>query len=273
MTPDEYCQQKAAPRGSALFYALLRAPAARRPGLLALHAWWREVAGIGDEVHDADVARQKLAWWARETERCFTGRAEHPVTRALAPHVAGGAVRAESLGVVIEALDFDLRHPRYVDYALLRRQAERSAGVVSEAALALLGAADEASRAYAQQLGLALRLVAAIRNVGHDARHGRLRLPFEDLQRFGVPAGDLLDGQYVEGFVPLMRFEAQRARAALAEARASLPPAQRATLRPALALAAIHATLLDEIEREDFRVLHQRIALTPLRKLWLALRA
>jgi phytoene synthase len=273
MTPEEYCQQKAAPRGSALFYALLRAPAARRPALLALHAWWREVAGIADEVHDTDVARQKLAWWARESERCLAGQAAHPVTRALAPYAAGGALRREPFAEVIEALDFDLRNPRYVDYALLRRQAEQSVGAVSELSATLLGATDEGSRAYARQLGVALRLVAAIRNVGRDARHGCVRLPLEDLQRFGVTVAELRDRRYVEGFQPLMRFQAQRARATLAHALSALPADRRAALHPTVALAAIYRALLDEIEQAGFAVLHQRIALTPLRKLWIAWRA
>jgi phytoene synthase len=87
-----------------------------------------------------------------------------------------------------------------------------------------------------------------------------------------VRVADLLEGRYVEGYLPLMRLQAQRARSVYAEALAALPAADRPAQRPGLVMAAIYATLLDEIEREDFRVLHQRVALTPLRKLWIAWR-
>jgi phytoene synthase len=87
-----------------------------------------------------------------------------------------------------------------------------------------------------------------------------------------VKVSDLLDGRYVEGYLPLMQSQARRARTVYAAALAALPAADRRAQRPGLIMGAIYATLLDEIEREGFRVLHQRIALTPLRKLWIAWR-
>lgn len=97
-------------------------------------------------------------------------------------------------------------------------------------------------------------------------------IPVDELQRFEVRAADLLAGRYVDGFVPLMRFQAERARATYREAIDLLPAVDRRAQRPGLIMGAIYATLLDEIERENFQVLHQRIALTPLRKLWIAWR-
>jgi len=125
---------------------------------------------------------------------------------------------------------------------------------------------------YADTLGLALQLTNIIRDVGDDARRGRIYLPIEDLQRHGVAVHQILKGDAPEGFEALMRFQAERARGFYRDAFAALPAHERRAQRPGLVMAAIYATLLDEIEREDFRVLHQRIALTPLRKLWIAWR-
>jgi phytoene synthase len=125
---------------------------------------------------------------------------------------------------------------------------------------------------YAARLGLALQLINVIRDVGDDARRGRLYLPLDELQRFNVKAADILAARYVDGFVPLMRFQTERARAVYKEAHALLPIEDRKPQRPGLMMGAIYSALLTEIEREDFQVLHQRIALTPLRKLWLAWR-
>jgi phytoene synthase len=92
------------------------------------------------------------------------------------------------------------------------------------------------------------------------------------MQRFDVKASDVLAARYVEGFVPLMRFQADRARTMYRDALALLPAVDRKAQRPGLMMGAIYSALLTEIEHENFQVLHQRIALTPLRKLWLAWR-
>ena len=109
-----------------------------------------------------------------------------------------------------------------------------------------------------------------IRDVGDDARRGRIYLPLSDLQQFGVRASDILNSHYSEKFSALMAFEAARARALYAEAIAALPKQDQRAQRPGLMMAAIYYALLAEIEHEQWQVLHQRISLTPVRKLWLA---
>jgi len=272
MSPDEYCQHKAAASGSSFYYSFLFLPPERRRAITALYAFCREVDDVVDEMQDAAVAQAKLAWWAQEIDRMYAGEPQHPVTRALAPHSAPFGIRRESLLLVLEGMAMDLRQNRYLDYATLARYCHNVAGVVGELAAGIFGASDERTYEYARKLGLALQLTNILRDVGEDARRGRVYLPLEDLQRHGVRIADLLAGRYVDGYLALMRFEAQRARAAYAQALANLPAADRRAQRPGLIMGAIYAALLDEIEREDFRVLHQRIALTPLRKLWIAWR-
>jgi len=272
MSPDEYCQQKAAASGSSFYYSFLFLPPERRRAITALYAYCREVDDVVDEMQDPAVARAKLAWWADEIGRLFAGDPQHPVARALAPHLAVFGIRRDSLLLVLEGMAMDLQRNRYLDYATLARYCHNVAGVVGELSAGIFGASDERTYEYARKLGLALQLTNIIRDVGEDARRGRVYLPLDELQRHGVRVDDLLDGRYVDGYLPLMRSQAQRARDVYAEALASLPAADRRAQRPGLIMGAIYATLLDEIEREGFRVLHQRVALTPLRKLWIAWR-
>jgi len=272
MSPDEYCQQKAAASGSSFYYSFLFLPPERRRAITALYAYCREVDDVVDELQDAGVAQAKLAWWAQEVERLYAGDPQHPVMRALAPHLQAYDITRERLLLVLEGMAMDLRQNRYLDFANLARYCHNVAGVVGEMAAGIFGVSDQRTYAYARNLGLALQLTNIVRDVGEDARRGRIYLPLEDLQRFGVKAADLLSGTYVEGYLPLMRLQAERARRAYAEAIGFLPEADRKAQRPGLIMGAIYATLLDEIERESFRVLHQRIALTPLRKLWIAWR-
>jgi phytoene synthase len=176
------------------------------------------------------------------------------------------------LNQIIDGMQMDLEPRRYLDFAGLERYCFHVAGVVGLLSAGIFGITQEATLDYAKELGIAFQLTNIIRDVGEDARIGRIYLPVDELERFQVPAADLAAARYSAGFTELMRFQASRARATYERAYALLPPIDRNAQRPGLIMAGIYGTLLDEIEREDFRVLHQRIALTPLRKLWIAWR-
>jgi 15-cis-phytoene synthase len=170
----------------------------------------------------------------------------------------------------------DLQQSRYLDFAGLARYCHLVAGVVGEVAANIFGRTEGQTVQYAHRLGLAMQLTNIIRDVGDDARRGRIYLPVDELQRFGVKANELLMRDapwgYSERFTALMTFQAERAHRIYDEAFALLPAADRRTQRPGLAMAQIYRTLLREIEADDFRVLHQRVSLTPLRKVWIAMR-
>jgi phytoene synthase len=136
----------------------------------------------------------------------------------------------------------------------------------------IFGQADTATLEYAGHLGQCLQLINIIRDVGEDARRGRIYLPLDDLKKHGVKTTDILESRYVDGFVPLMQSMATRARQAHTLAMKALPPSQIRAQRAGLIMAAIYLALLDELERDHFQVLHQRISLTPLRKLFIAWR-
>jgi len=270
MTPDEYCQEKAARSGSSFYYAFLFLPPQRRRAITALYAFCREVDDVVDECTDAQVARIKLAWWRTELDKMFAGRPEHPVTRALAPHLQACGITRERLEAVIAGMEMDLDQSRYLDWPGLRKYCWHAAGVVGELSAGIFGYSDPRTLIYAEKLGLAFQLTNIIRDVGDDARRGRIYLPIDELQRFDVKAADILNRRHSERFEALMRFQAERARALYREAMQNLPEADRRSQRPGLMMAAIYHALLEEIERERWQVLDQRISLTPLRKLWLA---
>lgn len=272
MTPDEYCRDKASASGSTFYYAFRFLPPARRSAITALYAYCREIDDAVDETSDRAIAGAKLDWWQGEIERLFAGTPQHPVTRALAPHVGPFGLSRERLLLVLEGMRADLTQARFPDFAALARYCYLVAGAVGEMAASIFGATDAATFEYARQLGQALQLVNILRDVGEDARRGRIYLPLDDMVRHGVGVSDVLAGRYVEGFEPLMRFEAQRARTAFARALASLPAADYRAQRPGIIMGAIYSSLLEELARDGFRVLHQRVALTPIRKLGIAWR-
>ena len=273
MTPDEYCAQKVAQSGSSFYYSFRLLPAPRRAAISALYAYCREVDDVVDEVSDPSVARVKLAWWRTEVDAIFSGTPQHPVALALAQAVERHGIAQAHLLTVIDGMQMDLDKVRYVDFAELETYCDRVAGVVGLMSAAIFGYEDASTLVYARKLGVAFQLTNIIRDVGEDARRGRIYLPQDELARFGVPPSDVLRACWSPAFAELMRFETERARAWYDAAFAALPARDRHAQRAGLAMAAIYRTLLDEIARDGYRVLDRRIALTPLRKLWIATRA
>ena len=272
MTPEQYVQEKAAASGSSFYYAFLFLPPPRRAAITAFYAFCREVDDVVDEVTDPGVARTKLAWWQVEVAKSFNGSPSHPVMHALVPHVPVFGIEQAHLQAVIRGCEMDLEQTRYLDFPALQRYCHLVAGVVGEVAARIFGQTQPETTAYAQKMGLAFQLTNIIRDVGEDAMRGRIYLPVNELQQFEVKAHEILQRQHSDRFVALMRFQAQRAHALYDEAIALLPAADRRSQKPGLMMASIYRTLLREIEAEDFQVLHQRISLTPVRKLWLAWR-
>ena len=270
MTPDEYCQQRAARSGSSFYYSFLFLPPERRRAITALYAFCREVDDVVDEIGDAGVARSKLAWWRGEVAAVYKGTPQHPVTRALVPVVGAFGLPEEHFQAVIDGMAMDLERTRYLDFADLETYCHRVAGVVGLMSAEIFGYADPSTRGYARDLGIALQLTNIVRDVGEDARRGRIYLPQADLARHGVTATALLRRIEDDAFRAMMSEQVDRARGWYARALDQLPPGDRPPQRPGLIMAAIYRALLEEIERERFAVLNQRIALTPLRKLWIA---
>ncbi|MBL0394911.1 presqualene diphosphate synthase HpnD [Ramlibacter monticola] len=270
MTPEQYVQQKAAASGSSFYYAFLFLPPPRRAAITAFYAFCREVDDVVDEVSDPGVARTKLAWWHAEVAKSFAGDPSHPVMQALMPCVPDFGLEQSQLQAVIRGCEMDLEQTRYLDFPNLQRYCHLVAGVVGEVAARIFGQSRPETTEYAHKLGLAFQLTNIIRDVGEDALRGRIYLPVNELQQFDVKAHEILQRKHSDRFVALMRFQAQRAHALYEEALALLPAQDRRAQKPGLMMASIYRTLLREIEHEDFRVLNQRISLTPLRKLWLA---
>ena len=270
MTPQDYVQQKASASGSSFYYAFLFLPPQRRAAITAFYAFCREVDDVVDEVSDPGVAASKLAWWRNEVHQAFAGKPSHPVTQALIPLVPEFGIDESSLQSVIDGCEMDLTQTRYLDYPNLTRYCHLVAGVVGEVSAKIFGQADAATTAYAHKLGQAFQLTNIIRDVGEDAMRGRIYLPVSELQQFDVKAHEVLNRLHSDRFQALMQFQAARANALYDEAFGLLPAADWKHQKPGLMMASIYRTLLREIEAQKFPVLTQRVALTPLRKLWLA---
>ena len=272
MTPDDYCQKKAAKSGSSFYYAFRMLPEARRLAITACYAFCREVDNIVDEVSDPAVARTKLMYWRREVDALFLGAAQHPVMQALTPHIEPMRLPQSAFHTVIDGMQQDLEKTRYLNIAELSAYCYKAAGVVGEVSARIFGMSvpeNPKTLEYARTLGEALQLTNIIRDVGEDARRGRIYLPQDDLARFGVSSSALLRCEPDDKFEALMAFQYGRAIQVYDHALSLLPAEDKRTQRAGLAMGAIYRALLEEIRRDGYRVLEYRVALTPIRKLWI----
>ena len=270
MTPDEYCQDKAAKSGSSFYYSFRFLPALQRQAIIALYAFCREVDDTVDEISDADVARAKLEWWREEVQRTFKKEATHPVGKALETALEHFDLHEEYFLEIIDGMEMDLDQFTYPEFKQLALYCHRAASVVGLLSVEIFGYQDRKTLNYAEHLGMALQLTNIIRDVREDAERGRIYLPLEDLKRFNVTQQDILDLKSSSNFVDLLKFQTERAKRYYQQALETLPEADRYTQRTGLIMANIYEATLNEIEKDNFQVMHHRVSLTPLRKLWIA---
>ena len=263
---------------SNFYYAFLTLPRRRREALYAVYAFCRtvdDVADLADERGlDRAAQRSELERWRRDVALCYEPdrRPENPIAAGLAEAVRTFAIPREALVAIIDGVEMDLDQARYETAEDLYPYCYRVASAVGLCCIEIFGYTDPRAREYAIKLGTALQLTNIIRDVGTDARAGRIYVPQEDLRKFGVTAADLRTGRYTDEFVRLMRHQAERARQFYRAAQESFPTADGRSLVPAEIMGRIYRALLDEIEARDFRVFDQRITLPATRKVAIALR-
>ncbi len=270
MTPEQYCEDKAAGSGSSFYYSFLFLEAEARRAITALYAFCREVDDVVDECHEPDVARTKLAWWREEITRTFAGQPQHPVGKALVAPLARYNLPQEYFQEIIDGMQMDLDCNAYRSFSELTLYCYRVASVVGLMAAEIFGYEDRRTLKYAHDLGIALQLTNILRDVGEDARRGRVYIPEDELTRFEVSREDLIAGHSNEQTRALFAFQAQRAQQFYQQAYAHLPEVDRYSQRTGLIMAAVYEATLEEIVAENFPVLARRVSLSAPRKLWIA---
>ena len=273
MTPNEYCQKKAAESGSSFYSSFRFLTPERRLAITALYAYCREIDDVVDESTDTALAQKQLDEWRNEINAMLDGNPSHPVTLALYPHLKTYQMRGEHLHALIDGMQMDLLQTQYPTFDALTAYCWHVAGVVGILSASIFGVTDKQTLQYAEKLGLAFQLTNIIRDVGDDVRLGRIYLPREELAQFGISVDDLMNLRHTENFAKYMAFMAKRAHAIYDEAFSLLPAADRKAQKPGLIMAEIYRTLLTKIEADGFKVLDRRNSLSSLHKLWLAWKA
>jgi phytoene synthase len=272
MTPQEYCQDKAAKSGSSFYYSFLSLPDEKRDAIIAVYAFCREVDDIVDSKSDPQIKAAKLSWWRDEVANLYQGTPQHPISHALKPVIDTFNLPEEYFLEILDGMEMDLYQKRYANFKELGLYCYRVASVVGLISAEIFGYQDRHTLKYANDLGMAFQLTNIIRDVYDDLLNDRIYIPADELDKFGVTEQDLRNQKHSESFQKLMAFQVERARQYYDKAFSELPEIDRYNQRTGIIMAEIYHTLLDEIVKDGCHVLERRISLPPLRKLWLAWR-
>lgn len=270
-----YCQQKARASGSSFLAGFRFLSRPQREAMTVLYAYCRELDDVVDDCSDTQVAATTLNWWRQELGKVYAGDGipEHPVMQAMRQVVPVFALPQEELDQIIDGMYMDLNQARYATFADLQVYCQCVAGVVGRLIARILGFANTQTLNYADKMGLALQLTNIIRDVGEDARLGRIYLPTEELAEYQVPAAAILHGSGGVDFAQLMTFQVHRARQCYRDAVALLPDEDAKKQKVGLVMAAIYYALLAEIEADGAQnVLRYKLAIPGPRKLRIALK-
>jgi phytoene synthase len=253
------------------YYSFVFLPREKRRAIESVYAFARR----GDDIVDSDLeperAAEEMARYREALDDCYAGRAATSELRALAQSVARFQIPRQPFEDLILGLEMDLSVTRYDTFEDLALYCYRVASTIGLIAIEIFGYRNPRTRDYAVNLGMALQLVNILRDLESDARRGRLYLPREDLERFGVRPGELLAGSYNDPVIELMQFECDRARHYFDLARQMLPPEDRRSMVAAEIMAAIYWRLLRLIQERRYNVFGKRVRLSRPLKFWTAL--
>ena len=270
----DYCHQKAAESHSSFLSGFRFLSVEKRNALTVLYAFCRELDDVVDGCTDPNVAQITLNWWRSDLEKVFNNEMpEHPVHQALKDIRVSFDLPKNEFEALIDGMQMDLEQARYGSFDELKLYCHRVAGVVGCLIARILGFSNPKTLEYADKMGLALQLTNIIRDVGEDARQGRIYLPIEEMQKFDVPANVIMQCKPTDNFAKLMQFQVNRARETYREAMLLLPAEDKKSQKVGLIMAAIYYALLNEIDRDGAQnVLTYKIAIPSPRKKRIALK-
>ncbi|MEO1947183.1 MAG: presqualene diphosphate synthase HpnD [Methylophilaceae bacterium] len=274
MTPQQYCKDKTKKSGSSFAVSFIFLPKQKREAITALYAFCREVDDVVDECTDYNVAQTKINWWKGEIENLYAGKPQHPVSFALEPVIKDFNLAKEHFLEIIDGMEMDLKFNRYEDFKQLQLYCYRVASVVGLLSAQIFGFKNRNTLKFAHDLGMAFQLTNISRDIGEDARMGRIYLPLDELAKANVTEEDILASKKTPEMKELVEYQIERAESFYDKALQQLPAEDAKQQMPGLMMAAIYRTLLREIKEGGAEnVLTHKVSIPPLRKLLLALKA
>ncbi|MDC0127852.1 presqualene diphosphate synthase HpnD [Methylophilaceae bacterium] len=272
MTPQDYCKQKTKESHSNFLFAFIFLNQKKRNALTALYAFCREVDDIVDESNEYKIGKNKLNWWRSEIDRLYRNSPQHPVTQALKPHINDFELDKAYFIEIIDGMEMDLNFNRYETFKHLQLYCYRVASTVGILSAQIFGYKDSKTLKYAHNLGIALQLTNIIRDIGEDARRGRIYIPLDDLKKFNITEKEILSYINEKKIRELVESQTKRAHDYYKLAINMLPVMDKRNQKPGLMMGNIYYELLSKIIKNNpENILNQKASLSSLKKLSIVL--
>lgn len=268
MTPQEYCKQKTKESHSSFLSAFIFLKKEKREALTALYAYCREVDDIADECLDHEIASKKLNWWREEVERLFKGAPQHPVSKALHPFLSHFNLSKNYFIEIIDGMEMDVKFNRYESFEQLELYCYRVASCVGILSAHIFGFKNKDTLTFAKNLGIALQLTNIIRDLGEDARRGRIYIPLDELKKLDVSEEEIISLKNSEKIKILVQNQSDRAKKFYDLASKTLPIEDKKSQKISLVMGNIYYVLLKEIVKDNpEKILNQKTILPGFRKM------
>ena len=267
----EYCRTITAEYAKTFYLGTLLMPQEKRKAIWAIYAWCRNTDELVDGAEAQFTTKETLLKWEQQLEATFAGKPSDNADVALADTVQCYPMDIQPFRDMIAGQQMDLSRNRYETFDELKLYCYRVAGTVGLMSNAVLGI-DRGNKEVpweknqsvynpekeAVALGIAMQLTNILRDVGEDARRGRIYLPLEDLAAFNYTEKDLLSGVNDERWKALMRFQIKRARAYYKQAESGIRYLIRDSHLPVWASLMLYQGILGAIERNHYDVFNKR---------------
>jgi 15-cis-phytoene synthase len=272
MTPDQYCKEKLNASHSNFAMAFIFLSNKKKKAMNALYAFCREVDDIADECKEYEIGKSKLDWWRVEIQRLFDNNPQHPVTKALLPHIKNYQLNQEYFIEILDGMEMDLNFNRYESFKQLQLYCYRVASVVGIMSAKIFGYKNVQTNKYAHNLGIALQLTNIMRDIGEDARRDRIYVPLDQLKTLNISENEILALTKNEKFIDLINHLSLQAKGFYLEAIRQLPKEDKWAQLPGLIMANIYYILLHEIKQNTpENIVNIKTLLPPSRKFFIAL--
>ncbi len=256
--------------GSSFASAFWMLPKPKRNALHAIYAFCRLADDITDDPEIAGDRTALLARWREELDGAYRGKARHAVGVALSDTVERFRLPERVFLDLMAGVEFDLADGPIETFDDLRLYCYRVASTVGLLVVRILGFENPRSLEFAETLGIAVQLTNVLRDVGDDASTGRIYLPKDEFERFGISTESILAGQMTAELQLMLSFNAKRAASFYERAEQLLPDEDRRALRPATAMGRIYRALLDELIERKFPCFEQPVRISKPRRIAIA---
>jgi len=257
---------------SSFYYAFNLLPEEKRDAMNTVYAFCRKTDDIVDENSDStDLKYEKLRKWRIEFEKSFSGHSEFALLNKLGTTISNFNIPLDPFFELIKGMEMDLQKDRYKSFDDLQLYCYRVASTVGLMCIEIFGYKHPSTKQFAVDLGIALQMTNILRDIGKDAKNGRIYLPQEDLIRFNYSEQEIMSLIYNDNFRDLMVYESSRAKQYFNSATANLDLDDKKTMFAARAMQHIYYKMLENIIAADYDVFNNEIKVSKFEKVGIAL--